>query len=172
MLGTSHRIMGFASGAGLASFFGADVVGILTCSFVGSLGALAPDIDHRGSKVGRMFGPLSWLVSSLFKHRGFTHSLLMLLILAWTVDRYLSPHEMLGYAFIAGVASHILGDMLTKKKVMFLWPVPIYIGFPIMRTGSKMEMPIAVILSLLMVMAPYHEDVLSFYYHYAAPMWS
>jgi len=41
-----------------------------------ALGSLASDLDSPKSYLGRRCWPVSWTVTSLLGHRGFTHSLL------------------------------------------------------------------------------------------------
>lgn len=113
---------------------GGILVSTLCCTTIGSaalvvIGSLLPDIDHSGSALGKTVP----FVSKLFKHRGITHSLLMLIICWFLLSPYIA----------IGVASHILLDMLTKQGVKLLWPLPISIKFfPIanlIRTGGVFE---------------------------------
>ena len=106
----------------------------LCCTTIGNaalvvIGSLLPDIDHADSALGKSVP----FVSKLFKHRGITHSLLMLIICWFLLSPYIA----------IGVASHILLDMLTKQGVKLLWPLPISIKFfPIanlIRTGGVFE---------------------------------
>jgi len=47
---------------------------MILCAFA----ALLPDIDHPTSTLGRRIYPISKLISSIFGHRGLTHSLIAL----------------------------------------------------------------------------------------------
>lgn len=113
---------------------GGILVSTLCCTTIGSaalvvIGSLLPDIDHAGSALGKSVP----FVSKLFKHRGITHSLLMLIICWFLMSPYIA----------VGVASHILLDMLTKQGVKLLWPLPISIKFfliaNLIRTGGVFE---------------------------------
>lgn len=56
----------------------------------------------------------------LSPHRTFTHSLLGLLTMGFSVWLISAP---LGYAFCAGMASHILLDLLNHRKIPLLYPL-------------------------------------------------
>lgn len=47
-----------------------------------SFGALLPDIDHKGSEVGKKLKPISKFVANHTEHRGFTHTSVAALIVA------------------------------------------------------------------------------------------
>lgn len=55
-----------------------------------SFGALLPDIDHKGSEVGKKLKPISKIICKNTEHRGFTHTLvctaLVAIFLFGTVD--------------------------------------------------------------------------------------
>lgn len=95
------------------------------------LGSLMPDIDHRGSYLGRRLPLLSLITNITVGHRGATHAPLITVIVA-TLLAFLSTHLLSGvqatYAllFIAGSMvgsfSHIFLDSLTKSGVPLLYP--------------------------------------------------
>lgn len=80
-------------------------------------GSLLPDIDHPGSKLGRRAPVISHAVH-LFGHRGVTHSLLFVLILAAAGYYAWTP----AYGLAIGAAVHIAADMLTPSGVPLFWP--------------------------------------------------
>jgi inner membrane protein len=89
---------------------------------VGALAAAFPDADYVVSFVS----PLSYLLN----HRGLTHSLLVLPLWAWLLAwlaaiAFRDPRGWRAYLPIAalGVASHILGDLITSYGTMVLAPV-------------------------------------------------
>ncbi|QJC33930.1 metal-dependent hydrolase [Enterobacteriaceae endosymbiont of Donacia cinerea] len=92
-------------------------VSIITC--------LLPDIDNPKSILGRRIKILSYLINKIFGHRGFTHSLLSVLILSFII---FSIHLKLNCIFdvklglIIGYCSHIIADILTPYGVPLLWP--------------------------------------------------
>ena len=85
-------------------------------------GALLPDIDKRGSYIGKKVGVIGDATSMLFKHRGFFHSIWVILIGYGTV--YFFFFRYLPYAqFVAvGYVSHLISDSLTVQGVSYLYP--------------------------------------------------
>lgn len=172
MMGSSHKMMGFAAGLSAATVLGGSVAEIIACSFVGLVGSLAPDIDHKKSIAGRFAFPISWVIATLFTHRGITHSALVIggIVALFYYGSIVSLYgqniplvaTIYGYAFAAGMLSHVMGDMLTKKGVMFFWPIPVYIGIPLITTGSKAEKPLAISLSIGLLAAPYYMSIATF----------
>lgn len=88
------------------------------------VGSLLPDIDESESYVGRRLKIISVIVSSVFKHRTFTHYLivpLVLTIVAIFVSDAGMQTALFGLAF--GILLHDAGDMLTKGGIKgFLFP--------------------------------------------------
>lgn len=106
---------------------------MLSASFVAGsvLGSLMPDIDHRGSYLGRRLPLLSWLTNATVGHRGATHAPFIAVafatVLAFLSARFLSGvYELYCLLFIAGCMigafSHIFLDALTKSGVPLLYP--------------------------------------------------
>lgn len=94
------------------------------------IGSLFPDIDHQNSFLSRKVKPLSWLTSKVLKHREFTHSivgtisiyyLLRLILDKMAIDIILG--DIFVKAFIIGMVSHILLDMLTVAGVVLFYPL-------------------------------------------------
>ncbi len=111
MTGPTHALIGAT--AALV------VIGTPAAAMVGALGALVPDVDHPGSTLGRRTFGASHIVRWLFGHRGVTHSAVFVALCALS----LLWEEKLGMAFVVGVASHVLADMVTPAGVPLLWPV-------------------------------------------------
>lgn len=72
-----------------------------------AVGSMLPDIDHAGSTFGKMIKPLS----RRLRHRGFTHSLLFLVLMT-----LISPYIGIG------ILTHIALDLLNPKGVELLYP--------------------------------------------------
>ena len=98
---------------------------------VGSiLGSRIPDIDHPDSKIGRKFKLLSWGVSKIFGHRGFTHTLLCTMlfsVLLFFCTAFLNGYLQVIYSqFVIGITvgylSHLVLDCMTKSGVPLLYP--------------------------------------------------
>jgi len=104
---------------------------------------IIPDIDQptapfwRNLPVGKFFGKaIDRLIGG---HRYISHSLLGFIlfgVLANLLIRFLHPimphvnGQLVWYAFLIGVASHLLMDMLTKEGIPLLLPLPIKFGVP------------------------------------------
>ncbi len=114
-------------------------------------GSLLPDIDHPSSSLGRKVPVLSHVVSMLFKHRTFTHSIVFVLLVALFAYPYLSVSMFHG--LMVGIISHILGDMLTNRGVKVFYPLGGFISFPLtFKTGGVMEQAIFLVLSFYVSM--------------------
>lgn len=93
------------------------------------LGSLFPDIDIATSYLSNKIKLVSFFTSKLFKHRGYTHSIvgavsmsmLMYLILG-SFDISHSSVRMFSTAFSIGIISHIMLDLMTYSGVELLYP--------------------------------------------------
>lgn len=88
---------------------------------VGALAALVPDIDHPNSLIRQRTGVLGWLAGGWFGHRGFTHTLVALALVALLAGLLLPLP--LAAAVVAGYGSHLLLDALTRSGVPLAWPL-------------------------------------------------
>ena len=117
----------------------------------GVAGALIPDICHGSSTIGRRFTFVSKIISALFGHRTFTHSLLFLL-LALALFETIGLNEALSAGIIVGMVSHLLLDMATKRGIKLLFPLRVTVRLPLTTsTGSFTEYVVFAALSLLSV---------------------
>ena len=130
------------------------LVGILA----NQIGGIIPDIDQptapfwRNLPIGKVFGKI--IDKLLGGHRYISHSLLGLVVfgvLANLLLRFLHPimpHvniQLVWYAFLIGVVSHLIMDMLTKEGVPLLLPIPFKFGIPPLKafritTGKHVEL--------------------------------
>lgn len=94
-----------------------------------TLGALFPDIDHKNSTILNKVKSIGNIISKIFKHRGFTHSILgsiiITILFAWLfsssgIDK--TFNIILIKSIYIGIISHILLDMLTPSGVSLLYP--------------------------------------------------
>lgn len=93
------------------------------------LGALLPDIDHPRSMISLKIKPIGFILSKLFKHREYTHSIVGSLSMTFLIGiliNLLGINNDINYLFLKalfiGIASHILLDMLTFHGVALLYP--------------------------------------------------
>ena len=112
-----------------------------------TLGALLPDIDHPNSKISNKVKPLGFIVSKIFKHRGFTHSILgaiiMTIIFGWIfsiISISKSLNIVLLKSLTIGITSHILLDMMTPTGVCLLYPYEKRYNIANFKMGSISEM--------------------------------
>ncbi|MFC1286199.1 metal-dependent hydrolase [Bacillus paralicheniformis] len=146
MTGKTHIMGGVASCTAAAYFYGYDPV-FMTAS--GVIGALIPDICHTKSKIGRRLPVLSAVVSSVFGHRTFTHSLLFLLITAFAAHLYFTDQSIL-FGLMAGMASHLLLDAGTVNGIKLFFPSAIKVRLPLyIKTGGKAEQGVLAVLTVV-----------------------
>ena len=123
MTGRTHLTLGAAAGLLIAAYTGANP-GL--CFTAGCLGGLLPDIDHPQSMLSGWIPGSGLLGVFGVRHRSFTHSILfmVLLVAGWfaLTTRVAVPYP-LPVSFLAGVASHIVSDMLTPQGVRLLYPL-------------------------------------------------
>ena len=120
---------------------------LLTAS---GIGGLLPDIDHKGSTVSKQNPIISFLVRMFFTHRGFTHSLLALLLFTGVVYGVAAIiGSGIGYwiaiGFGMGYASHILMDSINPKGVPLFFPIKHKFSFGKIVTGGWAEKMVFII---------------------------
>lgn len=121
------------------------------------IGGIAPDIDQptapfwRNLPVGGYLGRI--IDKMLGGHRFISHSLVGLAgfgFLSWLLLKFLHPAiphtniTVVWWAFMIGVASHLVMDTFTKEGVPWLLPIPVKLGLPPIKdlrvtTGSIVE---------------------------------
>ena len=120
-------------------------------------GALISDIDMKGSYISKRFPIIHKLFGKRFRHRGFTHSLLFVGIIAFIGNTItISSNDNIVFTCIfsgilAGVISHILLDIITKEGVELFYPVEINFSILPIKTSSKTEKNFNKFLSLVVV---------------------
>lgn len=133
------------------------VATILLALVANQLGGIAPDIDQptapfwRNLPVGGVFGKM--IAKMLGGHRFITHSFIGLALMGFLVHWllvFLQPImpkvqiDIVWWAFMIGMFSHLVMDSFTKEGVPWLLPIPIKFGFPPLRrlritTGKGIE---------------------------------
>ncbi|MEN3010302.1 MAG: metal-dependent hydrolase [Candidatus Bipolaricaulaceae bacterium] len=86
-----------------------------------ALGAALPEVDKADSIVGRLCPFSAWL-EERFGHRGPTHSLLGLTLVAGAFAPLVLWHFWAWLALVIGYLSHLLLDMATLEGIPLLWP--------------------------------------------------
>ena len=128
----SSLVVGIATAKYLGNYIGLHIHSDLEFSiylFAVAFGAVFPDIDEPNSYIGRKFGIFSQLFSTFFKHRGITHTAIVILFYLGVLSLFVLAHysnplyKIAGIGFIIGNIGHILGDSSTKSGVPLLYPL-------------------------------------------------
>lgn len=151
---------------------------VIAAIIANQIGGITPDIDQptapfwRNISLGRIFGRMFGRL--LGGHRFLTHSLLGLALFgmaAQAVLVFIGP--LLGtidtgfvwWAYMIGMASHLVMDSFTKEGVPWLLPIPVKFGFPPFKrlrvtTGKAVEafliFPILILCNALFYAHNYH----------------
>ena len=144
MMATTHLLFGFLFGLFGIQFLHPynQVLFMILVLF----GSLLPDIDHPRSKLGRKVKFVSWL----FEHRGFTHSIYALILVA-LISNSLTSNLNNTYGLLIGFMSHLVADSLSKEGVMFFHPLSKAKIRGIITTGSAAEYVLFVFLLALTI---------------------
>lgn len=113
----------FIAGAMAGFYVSQDLKGFI----IGGIAGLIPDIDEPKSMLGRLVPFISYPLNKAIDHRTATHSLLFI-VFGFLLSYFYLPT--VAFIICAGLASHLLGDMLTGK-IKLLWPSSISVGIPI-----------------------------------------
>lgn len=142
MTGKTHFAGGVAAAVSANIFLGVNDPYLIIAILFGSI---LPDIDHSATIFGKTFS----IIPKLFKHRGFTHSIIFIVMVG-----YFSPY------LAIGCISHILLDMMTRRGVMLFYPFEDYIRFPFAshtKTNGKFEKVVFSLLMLYSIVICFHE---------------
>ena len=113
-------------------------------TLIAGIGGLLPDLDHPQSVLGRRLWFISVPLSALVGHRGFTHSLVAVVIMLTILVIFTSVAD---YAFLSwmvaplcvGYLSHIFGDFLTPSGVPLFYPRRRNYSLNLFSTGDVQE---------------------------------
>lgn len=133
------------------------IVLLFIYAYFAHFGSLFSDIDMRGSYISKRFPIIYKIFGKRFRHRGFTHSLIFVGLIAFIGDSVIvSSNDNVVFTcifsgLIAGVVSHIFLDLITKEGVELFYPVGINFSILPIKTSSRTERNISKALSLLVV---------------------
>ncbi|PPI88127.1 metal-dependent hydrolase [Candidatus Pantoea edessiphila] len=129
---------------------------------------LIPDIDHPNSLIGQRFSWISQIISLIFGHRGFTHSLLALVIL-WLFNmiifkKYIILPDDILQGMLIGYCSHIVADIMTPAGVVLLWPYRKRFRLPMInsRKNKKLEKKICISLVGFLILFPIYLPLIKY----------
>lgn len=156
---------------------------LLLALLANQLGGVAPDIDQPTAPLWRNL-PAAHIAGKIFSkvnggHRFISHSLVGIILFA-LVCRFIllffqpiMPSvqiELVWWAFMIGLVSHLVMDMFTKEGIPLLLPIPVKIGIPPLRrlritTGKITELGIifpGLIIFNIWLYASYYSEMVSF----------
>lgn len=129
----THETVGVTSAVALTALYGSNlsIVGNKVMMPIAlttvALGSVLPDIDLQSSTLGRKHK----IISRMFTHRGFTHTLVIPLLLCgllYSLQFFLSGATQtlvasLLFGLLFGWVFHIFADLFNGKGVPLLWPI-------------------------------------------------
>ena len=144
MMFFTHLLFGIFASVLYFNFFNPNI-NFLIIVFTIILASIIPDIDNPVSKIGRKFK----FVGFIFKHRGFFHSFLAIIIFGYIMFKLTSKE--LAIAFCFGYASHLIADAMTKKGVKLFHPFSKKALKGFIKTGGFLEWIVFFILIILIL---------------------
>jgi len=140
MRGVTHATVG-ANVVWIPTILGATVAPWLIA--VAAFVALLPDLDASestiknlkfGGRIGKVkivlkpFVPIAIIISTIFRHRGIFHSLLILAILSVALGFLPFLTNELWWVIMLAYFSHLILDALTKSGIEAFWPLRVRVG--------------------------------------------
>ncbi|HUD08413.1 MAG TPA: metal-dependent hydrolase [Candidatus Saccharimonadales bacterium] len=116
---------------------------VIVAIFSNLAGGIAPDIDQSTAPIWRNL-PVGKYIGKFFDkilggHRFISHSIIGLVLFGFLFHLMLQLlHPIMGsvnigyvwWAFMIGMAAHLVMDTLTKEGVPWFLPIPVKLGFP------------------------------------------
>lgn len=133
------------------------IVLLFIYAYFTDLGATISDIDMRGSSISKRFPIIYKIFGKRFRHRGFTHSLVFVVLVALVgqlvivVSNDNIVFTCIFSGLLAGVTSHIFLDLLTREGVELFYPITINFSILPIKTSSRTEKNINRLLGLLVI---------------------
>ena len=106
------------------------------------IGSFLPDIDSANALIGKKIKPLS----SFLMHRGFIHSMLVM-VLFTVIVMLVTQNPGCALGFMLGFLSHLILDGLTITGIAFFWPSQLRVRGKL-RTGGLLEWILLVVFVL------------------------
>lgn len=143
--GDSKAKIEFRKVMSLLGIFGIATVGYAITT--GRLQEIASSFFHSIHGVGVLLFLITCIVGYNTPHRTFTHWLIGLI--CFTVPFIMMTNITLGLWFGVGMLSHQVIDMLNKKKITWLFPLPIDFARYICKASSRLSTIIGSIATVL-----------------------
>lgn len=143
--GDSKAKIEFRKVMSLLSIFGVATVGYALTT--GRLQEIASSFFHSIHGVGALLFLIACIVGYNTPHRTFTHWLIGLV--CFTIPFIMMTNITLGLWFWVGMLSHQCIDMLNKKKITWLYPLPIDFARYICKASSGLSTAIGSVSTIL-----------------------
>lgn len=143
--GDSKAKIEFRKVMSLLSIFGVATVGYALTT--GRLQEIASSFFHSIHWVGALLFLIACIVGYNTPHRTFTHWLIGLV--CFTIPFIMMTNITLGLWFGVGMLSHQCIDMLNKKKITWLYPLPIDFARYICKASSGLSTAIGSVSTIL-----------------------
>ncbi|MBN1175292.1 metal-dependent hydrolase [Candidatus Woesearchaeota archaeon] len=114
MLGRTHLAAAVFLAVLFFSIYSYDSITNVFLLFLFVIGSLFPDVDSARSILGRKIK----IISFIFKHRGFFHSIFALVLFSLLLGLLFKP--IAGIVFASGFTLHIVMDAITKEGIHIL----------------------------------------------------
>ena len=126
------------------SFLAVIVVYLIYSAYTnGTLSSMISEFTHSTRGIGAIAFLIFCVVGYMSNHREFTHYLIGLV--CFTISFMMLTDIKLGIWFGVGFLSHQLIDMLNKKKIKWLYPLPLDFSRYICKAKSKLSSAIGVV---------------------------
>lgn len=143
--GDSKAKIEFREVMSLLSIFGVATIGYALTT--GKLQEIASSFFHSIHGVGALLFLITCIVGYSTQHRTFTHWLIGLI--CFTIPFIMMTNIILGLWFGVGMLSHQCIDMLNKKKITWLYPLPFDFARYICKASSGLSTAIGSISTIL-----------------------
>ncbi len=138
MLFKTHLAFGFLCSLIFAKLY--PVENLTLFLLVACAASIFPDIDNRDAAMGKRHK----IMTRLFEHRGFMHTIFPPLIFSGIV--WYLGFQLIALAIFIGYMSHLLIDSITKAGINFLHPLSTFRISGFIKTGGFLELILFLVL--------------------------
>jgi len=145
---STHSTAGFLVGFASLHLIQASPVLMFAVLF----GSIFPDLDLISSKPSRKLKHSAEVLSTLFRHRGFLHSLWLPLGIILLSTLFFPILLELAIGFLAGYSTHLLLDSFTRRGIHLFYPLKWpYLKGPL-KTGGLIDMLLTFVFGIAAVL--------------------
>ena len=162
MNGRTHMAGGVALACGLNITGAFADSPVKLAALIGSslIGAVILDIDKKNTTISNRHPVVSFFTRLFTTHRGFTHSLLSMVItgsLVYIISSAIVPNlkNPVCSGYLLGYLSHLILDMLNPKGVPLFFPCKVKISLAGIKTGGITEAVIRLALVVVIIAEGY-----------------